>query len=230
LVVNEYERAQFELILLEYKARGFDVSLEPEFGEIRVDAIARRDRETIVVELVNSSENVRQRETRTDGLQRLFDQFPEWKLDLRYIDNPQLDSQRATVGVGKSWGILAKRSGPNQVLAELKTRRRTLSMEASHSPEYLRVWSYLAQTLRFWERRKFGPQEMRGISETWTTFSEMNAEMLGTIDDLLDFSQLEDYARIAIEGGIVEKSTTDDLWKTYLRVRRIVLNQFSDKR
>lgn len=223
-MVTEYERAQFDLILLEYKTRGFDISQEPALGSLRVDAIARRGDETIVVELVNSTENTRERASRGASLERLFSDFPNWKLDLRYIDNPGLDAQRAAVGVAVSWDrpIRNQRLIPRKLLKDLKTRRRKSSKEAARAPEYLRVWSYLTQTLRLGQRTWFGGPETSSISETWTALSEADATLSETIEELPDFSQLEDYARIALEGGIIEQESVDCLWKTYLRVHRIV--------
>jgi hypothetical protein len=234
------EQAQLELIKLEYESRGYEVSFTERHriqGRTFIpDAIARRrprpdeparpgDEETIVIELVNSSKSGRDRDSRTDFLAAIFAEEPSWKLDIRYIDNPSLVEDRATLGVEQSWnlseGIVQGR--PSRSLKDLKTRKRAIGKPTSVAPEYLRIWSYLTQTLRFWERRFYRQGYSQSpLSTIWLAFVEGPGQRIQEKGLQPDFPQFEDYAQIALQGGILDKERVAQIWTFYLAVHRAV--------
>ncbi len=243
------ERAQLELIRLEYESKGYDVRLEERLqfrGRTFIpDGIARRralpdeparriaqdeaakrgDEETIVIELVNSSSNVYDRDARTSFLAAFFAAEPSWKLDIRYIDNPSIVEERATLGVERSWKSSGEivRGQPTPSLKDLKTRKRAIDKPTSVAPEYLRIWSYLTQTLRFWERKYYreGYSESP-LSAIWLAFVEGPGRRIQEKGPQPDFPQFEDYAQIALQGGILDKDVVAEIWTFYLAVHRAV--------
>jgi hypothetical protein len=88
--MEEYERYQLDLIVSEYRSRGYVVEVESQLPGIssRFDAVARKESEgkMVLVELVNPNLSEGQIAVRRRAIAETASLFPNALVDFRYID------------------------------------------------------------------------------------------------------------------------------------------------
>lgn len=90
--MREYERLQLELIVSEYRSRGYVVETEAVLpdSQLRFDGIARNDNgELVLLELVNANMSEDEMAARRHVIKETASRYPGALIDFRYVDTKQ---------------------------------------------------------------------------------------------------------------------------------------------
>lgn len=215
-----YERFQVELVALEYRRHGFDVEIQTKIQGLQYefDAVARRDRELVIIEIINKKGNPSARERKLQALQDVADKLPGAKVDFRYIDADSI-----TLKMNGDYRQQFSRFNLERIL---KTRVPNFPESGDVTSQFLHLWHLHATTIR-----ALGvtigllksTEQMDTILETYNELLRDGIikppEQQDGRDISMDLFEIYENVRVAIQGASIDRTTCDQLRRHVLEVR-----------
>lgn len=220
--MREYERFQLELIVSEYRSRGYVVEAEAVLpgSQLRFDGIARNDSgELVLLELVSANMSEDQMAARRHVISEAASRYPDALIDFRYVDTKQ--------------ALFAQFNLPkeeNRFDAFSRLLRARLSPLDEHpestSKQMLALWYGYSSLLRAYARLWSHPEvETASILDLYNSF--LKARILSPAeikDDEVndDLFQMHDAMIAATQGALVSLECVRQLRRHYQWLRKQV--------
>lgn len=216
-----YERYQLELIVQEYREKGFEIFLEdkPGFSNLRFDAVAKHKEsgKLVFIELVNKPRTKAQTRARIRAIERLSRHYPEAVVDFRYIDIESSRFRKWQENIGENYRI--------EVVEAISQRAPRPPLNSiGISVYFMQIWSLHVTTIRSFGRH-LNLQNDRGALDIYNEL--LRLEILSPPEDRLDdvflnLFELHEAVLAIADGATVQDYYLDNLINHFRSVRQQV--------
>ena len=220
MINMNYESYQVELVALEYRRHGFNVEIQTKIQglEYEFDAVARRDGELVIIEIINKKQSPSAMQRKLQALQDVADKLPGAKVDFRYID---ADSIVLKINDDYRQQFLSF-----NLQQTLRMRTPNLPKTGDVTSQFLHLWHLHATTIRALGVT-VGLLKNRGQTDTiLETYNELlrdgiikQPEQQDGRDVSMDLFEIYENVRVAIQGASIARTTCDQLRGHVLEVR-----------